>query len=305
MKKIISVFLIFTILACVFSGCSQSAENNKNLKIVCTLFPQYDFARQITDFSDGVSLLLPAGTESHSFEPTPSDIIKISNCDVFIYIGNEMETWVSSVMSDIDETKTTVINVSESLGLDICTHSHDHAHEDGVDPHIWTSIPTAMRIVELIRDVLMEKDSENAKSYAENAGILLAEYKNLDARIRETVNNSSRKEIVFAGRFALRNFTEEYGLSCITAFDSCTEDSEPSASRIAEIIDKVNDDSIPVVFYEELKEPKTAQTIADDTNAQMRCFHSCHNLSLEDFKNGETYLSIMEKNLSYLSEALN
>ena len=307
MKRLLSLLLVVLLLLSAFSGCGQSVSDNGKLNIVCTLFPQYDFTRYICGDVANVSLLLPAGTESHSFEPTPTDIVKISTCDVFIYIGNEMETWVNSILSDIDETKTTVINVTESLGLNVCTHSHDHSehHEDGIDPHIWTNVVTAMDIVELIRDILMEKDPENATAYAENAGILLSQYSDLDLRIRETVNSAKRKEIVFAGRFALRNFTEEYGLDCITAFDSCTEESEPSASRIANIIDKVNENNIPVIFYEELKDPKTAETIGKDTAVQIRCFHSCHNLSKEDFDNGETYLSLMEKNLIYLSEALN
>lgn len=299
--------MVLIILVSAFSGCGQKDLDTEKLNIVCTLFPQYDFTRYITDDLANVSLLLPAGTESHSFEPTPTDIIKISGCDVFICIGNEMETWVDSVMSDIDETKTTVINVTDCLGLTVSSHSHDHENEsaDGVDPHIWTNISTAIDIVELIRDVLMERDPVNSKAYAENAGILISKYADLDLRIRDTVSSSNKKEIVFAGRFALRNFTEEYGLDCITAFDSCTEESEPSASRIAEIIDTVNRNDISVIFFEELKEPKTARAIAEDTGAEIRCFHSCHNLSKEDFENGETYLSLMERNLTYLAEALN
>ncbi|MBQ3150440.1 MAG: zinc ABC transporter substrate-binding protein [Clostridia bacterium] len=307
MKRIISLLLVCIIVFAAFTGCSANKPDSDKLNIVCTLFPQYDFARHIGNSYADISLLLPAGVESHAYEPTPTDIIKIGECDIFVYIGNEMETWVSSVMNDIDETKTTVINVTESLGLSVCTHSHDHSshEESGVDPHIWTNVLTAISTVELIRDVMMEKDPENAAAYAENAGILLSRYQNLDKRIRETVNSAKRNEIVFAGRFALRNFTEEYSLDCITAFDSCTEESEPSAARIAEIIDKVNESEIPVIFYEELKEPKTAESISKDTGAAMRCFHSCHNLSREDFDNGETYLSLMEKNLEYLAEALN
>ncbi len=305
MKRFISLFLIIITVLTLISGCSSDKSDSGRLRVVCTLFPQYDFARQITDSLADVTLLLPAGTETHSFEPTPTDIIEISNCDVFIYIGNEMETWVSSVMSDIDEAKTTVINVTESLGLDVSAHSHGKTHSDAADPHIWTSVPIASQIAELIRDVLMEKDPDNADTYSKNAGILLSDLADLNTRIRQTVSSSKRKEIVFAGRIALRNFTDEYALDCITAFDSCTEESEPSASSVAKIIDKVNSDNIPVIFCEELKEPKTANAISADTGAVVRCFHSCHNLSKEDFENGETYLSLMEKNLIYLSEALN
>ena len=307
MKRFISLILIIITVLTLISGCSSDKSDSDRLSIVCTLFPQYDFSRQIADSLADVSLLLPAGTETHSFEPTPTDIIKISNCDVFIYIGNEMETWVSSVMSDIDAEKTTVINVTESLSLNVSAHSHENeeSHSHTLDPHIWTSVANASKIVELIRDVLMEKDPENADTYAKNADKLLSDYADLDTRIRQTVASSKRKEIVFAGRFALRNFTDEYALDCITAFDSCTEESEPSASSVAKIIDKVNSDNIPVIFCEELKEPKTANAISADTGAVVRCFHSCHNLSKEDFENGETYLSLMEKNLTYLSEALN
>ena len=300
MKKIISVILIFTL--CIgFAGCGVQSQKTDKLQIVCTLFPQYDFVRQIVGDAAENTLLLPVGTESHAYEPTPADILHIADADVFIYIGDAMETWASGVMSEIDTSRTAVLNLSEALGLTLSAHAE---HEHGTDPHIWTSPVNAMQMVEVIRDMLMELDADNAKTYADNAGIVLAQYKRLDASFRAAVENGARREIVFGSRFALRNFTEAYGLSYVAAFDSCTEESEPSAAVLASIMDTVREKQIPVVLYGELESDATASAIAAETGAAVRQFHSCHNLTQAEFDAGETYYSIMQKNLTVLTEAL-
>ena len=301
MKKILSLVLTLCLLTAL-TGCSIGSAGSDKLQVVCTIFPQYDFVRAVAGDLVENTLLLPIGSESHSYDPTPADILRIADADLFLYIGDSMETWAKGVMSEIDEEKTQVLNLTEALGLQVSAHAE---HDGGMDPHIWTSPVVAMDIVALIRDTLMELDPDNAKSYADNAGITLSQYKQLDASIRETVNSAENKQIVFGSRFALHNFAVQYGLTCTAAFDSCTEESEPTASAVASIIDLVRKNNIPVVFYEELTVPTTANTIAAETGAVTRLFHSCHNLTTEEFDGGETYLSLMKQNLVYLMEALN
>lgn len=301
MKKILSFLLVICMLV-IPAGCSAGTADADKLHVVCTIFPQYDFVRAVAGELVENTLLLPIGSESHSYDPTPADILQIADADLFLYIGDDMETWAQGMMAEVDEEKTQVINLTEALGLQVSAHAE---HDGGMDPHIWTNPVVAMRIVELIRDTLMEMDPDNAKTYADNAGITLAQYKQLDASIREAVNGAEHKQIVFGSRFALHNFAAEYGLSCTAAFDSCTEESEPTAAAVASIIDIIRKNNIPVVFYEELTVPTTANTIAAETGAQTRLFHSCHNLTAQEFDSGATYLSLMKQNLLYLMEALN
>lgn len=308
MKRVIAALLSLSLL-CGLYACGAQQKNERGLRIVCTLFPQYDFVRQIVGDEAQVTLLLPPGTESHAYAPTPGDIVRIGEADLFVYIGDAMETWAPGIMSEIDEAHTQVLNVSEALSLHLSAHAHTDAEEtaddaDGIDPHIWTSPVLARRMAELLRDTLMELDDAHAPQYAENTGILLAQLENLDNTFRTVTQNAARKTIVCGSRFALRNLTEEYGLSYIAAFDSCTEESEPSAAAVASIVQAIETQHIPVIFYEEMVVPSTAETIAAETGIETRLFHSCHNLTQAEFDAGETYISLMQRNAQYLAEAL-
>ena len=305
MKKLLSLVLLLCLLTGLCACAGNEAQKNR-LQIVCTLFPQYDFVRQIVGDKADCILLLPPGTESHAFDPTPTDILRIGSADLFVYIGEEMETWAKGVMAEIDRSKTTVLNVSEALSLHLSAHAghDDHDADDGIDPHIWTSPVIAQKMASLLCDTLMELDGANAASYAENAGVLRAQLSQLDGTFRSIVQSARLHTIVVGSRFALRNFTDEYGLSYIAAFDSCTEESEPSAAALASIVQAIETQGLPVVFYEELIVPTTAQTIAAETGAQTMLFHSCHNVSKEEFDAGETYVSLMRQNARNLAEAL-
>ena len=331
MKKALSLLIIIAMLAGVLSGCGSAASgrNDGKLKIVCTLFPQYDFARSVVGDRTEVTLLLPPGTESHHYEPTPSDILSLKDADLFIYVGEEMETWVGSILPQLDK-ETAVLNISKTLGLKLAPHMHGHDAAANVtgesettdvettlqtepetdsqkvyDPHIWTDPVIAVRMIEVIRDAIIGLDKGNESVYLKNADAYILKLWALDEEIRGIVADAKRAEIVFGSRFALKNFVEEYGLTYVAAFDSCTEETEPSAAAVAKIVDEVKKNHIPVVFYEELIEPTVAQSLAKETGATPLLFHSCHNLSAEDFKNGETYVSLMENNIQNLKTALN
>jgi zinc transport system substrate-binding protein len=335
MKKILTVILVVLLAASLF-GCTQNqktsdlSENensNEKIKIVTTLFPQYDFARQIAGDKAEVALLLPPGAESHSFEPTPSDIITINKADIFIYTGKYMEPWAEKIIQSTDSDTINILDVSNGITLFKEDHEHDEeehdedehteddidnseehggdGHNHEYDPHIWTSPVIAKKMVDNIAASLCYVDSENASYYKSNAEKYKKQLDELDAEFNEIVNTGVRNKIYFGGRFALHYFTEEYGLEHESAYDNCSSETEPSAHDIAQIIDEIKEHKIPVIYYEELTDPKVSRSISEDTGAEMLLFHSCHNISKEDFEKGVTYLDIMKQNAENLKKGLN
>jgi len=324
MKRLISILLIALLIITVSAGCQSKDKvkseeempgSSEKISVVTTIFPQYDFTRQIAGDKAEVTMLLAPGAESHSFEPTPQDIIKIQDCDVFIYVGGENDEWVDSILDSIDQSNIKVVKLLDCvdvLGEEVKegmeAEDEDHGEgEEGVeyDEHVWTSPQNAVTITNVIRDVLCFVDAPNAEAYQANAENYTKQLNQLDAAFRDVVENASRKTIVFGDRFPLRYFTEAYGLDYWAAFPGCSTESEPSAATVAYLADKVKAEKIPVVFKIELSSGNVAQSIAEATGAKVMTFYSCHNLSKTDFENGASYLSLMEKNVEALKEALN
>lgn len=306
MQKFIKIIALFLCLACVFglAACGGTEEQEQNeLNIVCTLFPYYDFARQIAADKAEVTLLLTPGTDSHSYDPSPVDMVKIKECDLFIYTGDIMESWARNVIGGVE-----TLDVSENIKLSAVHHGEHEVdteeHSHSADPHIWTSPVNAVVIVEAIAARLAKIDHENEQTYSDNARKLTEKLNSLDAEIRQTVSAAKNKTIVMCDRFALHYFCEEYGLDYIAAFDSCTSETEPSPAVIVEITKAVQENKIPAVFCAELSNRKVALAVAKQTGAEVLELHSCHNLSAEDFSAGETYISLMERNLKNLKTAL-
>ena len=320
-RKLQVIISMVCIISLLLVGCSKSkttdskvveGDNTPKIKVVTTLFPQYDFVNQVGKDAVEVKMLLKPGVESHTYEPTPSDIIDINKADIFLYTGDEMEPWVSKILDSLD-SDVMIVDLSKNITLDK-VEDHDHEHEDeeneddhvhSYDTHIWTNPLNAMVMVEDIKTALSEVDKTNAMSFETNAKEYLTSLDQLDQDIRDMVKEAKRKEVVFGGRFAFHYFFEEYGLEYVSAYDSCSAETEPSAKVIATIIDKVKEDQIPVIFYEELANPKVAESIGSATGAKTLLLHSCHNVSTDDYKNGATYLSLMYQNLENLKEALN
>ena len=307
-NKITAVAL--SVLMIFLCGCSAYTPPQKGdrLSIVCSIFAPYDFARQIAGDRAEIKMLLPTGVESHSYEPTPRDIIELQNADVFFYVSEHTETWVTQIIESVSDSE---VNITE-LGLEINGHEHEHhhdeheEHEEGeTDEHIWTNLETASDMIGCMAEKMGELDPENADFYNENAGSYSKKILALRDDIQELVNTSKRREIVSGSRFAMKNFTHEFGIEFTAAFDSCVDNTEPSASVMAEIIDKIQTDNIPVIFYEELTEPKIARAVSVETGAEMLLLHSCHNISSDELKRGETYLTLMRQNYNNLKEALN
>lgn len=503
MKRILSLlitcFMIIGLLTSCGTSNSKTIDSNGKLKIVTTIFPQYDFARQVAGEHAEVTMLLKPGAESHSFEPTPQDIKKIQDADLFIYTGGENDVWVDDILSSMGDKKPKTLKlldcvptVNEKIvegmehehdekeerhhndgefedsdvkerklsdwagdwqsvypylldgtldkvfhhkaeekqdkteeeykeyytkgyktdvnrikiednkitfskngeestseytykGFKILTYdsgkkgvryqfeavdknsgapkyvqfsdhlikptddvehfhlyfgddsfdtlsnemdnwptyyksnltgekiademighnSHSHEHEEEIDEHVWTSPKNAILIIEKIKEVLSEKDEKNAKSYSENSAEYISKLQALDKSFQDVVSSGKRKTLVFGDRFPFRYFADAYGLNYFAAFSGCSTETEASAATVAFLADKVKEEKIPVVFNIEFSNGKIADSICDATGAKKMTLHSCHNVSANDFANGVSYLSIMEKNVDKLREALN
>ncbi len=316
LKRILpAVFALLMLL----TGCTLPVDTAE-LTIIATAFPAYDFARQIAGDTAQIRMLLSPGAEAHSYEPTPKDMIDIQNCDLFIYAGGENEAWVTDMLSALEIDKDKVIAMLDIVdplreetveGMEDHHHhghdescGHDHHDTDGYDEHVWTSPKNAALITWVIGDKLCDMDPANASLYTSRCVDYQARLSELDASFRTLVNEAKRRTMVFADRFPVRYFTEEYGLEYFAAFPGCSADTEPSAATIAFLIDKVKEQSIPVVFSIELSNGRLAAAIAEATGAKVLTFTSCHNLTKEEFESGATYISLMENNLLNLQEAL-
>lgn len=308
--KILCCFLIC--FSCFFVSCKKEISlQKKSLRIVTTIFPQYDFVRSIGGEKVNVSMLLKPGAESHSFEPTPKDIKSIQNADLFICLGGENDVWVKDIILSMGDKAPKVIEICNLVeGIEV-EHHHgeeavsDHGHNHTFDEHVWTSPLNAILIVNAICNEMCTLDSENQNYYKANAEKYKQDLILLDKDFRNLVNNSKRKTLVFGDRFPFRYFAKEYGLTFHAAFSGCSTETEVSPQTIANLINVVKAESIPVVFTIEFSNGKIADSIVDATGAQKCEMHSCHVLSDDDLKNGENYISIMRRNLLVLEKALN
>lgn len=316
-KKTLLLFLI-AFVAAAFTACGGIASNsggeNGKIKIVATNFPPYDFSRQIAGDLAEVTMLLPPGQESHTFEPTPQDIIKISDADIFIMGGGESDQWAKKLISssDLDANKVLsmmdcVTAVPEELsdGMQSSEHEqHDHSDFYEYDEHVWTSPKNAMEICRKIAEKLICADEKNEAAYSSNLNAYLQDLNDLDLQFLNAAENGVRKTLVFGDRFPFRYFADRYDISYYAAFPGCSGETEPDAATMKFLIDKVNEEQIPVVLHVELSNQKVADTICEATGAKKLMLHSCHSITKDEFEQGKTYLSIMTENVDVLREAL-
>lgn len=315
MKKILAAAALSAALFCSFVSGAEAAEK---LKIITTIFPQYDFARQITGGEADVTMLLRPGSESHSFEPTPQDIIKISGCDMFVYVGGESDDWAERILESAEESAGRKINVVSLMSLvdtveeEITEGMQEEAEEEEegeghaeYDEHVWTSPTNAIKIVNALADRLCELDKSRAELFRRNADAYAEKLAALGGEFKSIVSDGKRNLVVFGDRFPFRYFTDEYGLEYFAAFPGCSTETEASAATVAFLIDKVRAENIPVVFYREFSNEKIADAIGESTGAVPMLMHSCHNVTREDFERGVGYLELMSANAENLRKALN
>lgn len=303
MKRLIAILLCLCLMLCGCTAQPEKPHDETKLQIVCTSFPAYDFAREIAGDRAELTLLIKPGSEVHSYEPTPKDMIRIQESDLFICNGGESEQWAKTLI-------TPELNTIYMMGcVDTVEESADGIYnaEDGepeLDEHVWTSPLNAIKISEEICNALCKLDTDNAEEYKMNFTAYKAQLMALDREFRQVIKNSGKHTLVFADRFPMRYFALEYGLDCYAAFPGCSSETEPSAKTVAYLIDRVREDKIPAVLYMEFSNQKMADVICEDTGCKKLPFYSAHSVSAEQFEQGVSYLDLMRINLNSLKEAL-
>ena len=327
-KIMLLVILVAIILTGVIIGIVASKKtkttNTEKIKVTASNFASYDFLRAIIGNNDNVELtfLLGPGKDAHSYEPTAQDLITIQNSDLFVYVGGEMEKWADKVLDSLETGKTEIICIADFVdkmeekevdGAEEHEHEdeehheegEEHEHEEGAfDEHIWTSPENAIKMVNALEKEMEKIDSKNSNTYKENANKYIAQIKDVDSKIQDVVDHKVRDRLVFADKMPMQYFIDYYKLQVTAAFDGCSTETEPSAKTIAYIENKVKEEKIPVILYIELNTGAVAQTIANETGAKAMQIQTLHNVSKTDFDNGETWVSLMERNLDVLKAAL-
>lgn len=321
MKRLCAYLVAALLLLAAAAGCSrppEAAEDGK-LRVVATVFPAYDFARAAGGDLAEAELLLPPGAESHSYEPTPADILAVQECDLFLYLGGESDAWVDTIIESVETTGRTLRMIDcvplleeETVeGMKTFEEGHDHAGHDhglgevvGYDEHVWTSPKNAAAVTRAVGAALGEIDPANADVYTANAEAYAAEIDALDRRFADFFAGTPDRTMVFGDRFPLRYFAEEFGIGYYAAFPGCSTQTEPSAATIAFLTDKVRQEGISTVWYIEFSNHLVADSIAEAAGAETAMFHTCHNVSPEDLEAGATYVSLMEGNLEELERHL-
>ncbi len=325
MKKIILCILGVALLTIALVGCVQedntaskdTMKADDKINIVATIFPQYDFTRAIIGNRANLTMLMNPGGETHSYDPSPGDIIKIQKADVFIYIGGENDAWVNTILESMDTSNKKIIRLMDSVdaveeeaveGMEAEEHDEDQeCHEEEVeyDEHIWTSPKNAILMINAITNVLCEIDDKNANIYKQNAKAYASQIQEVDYEMINIVDHATHKLLVFGDRFPFRYFADEFGLDYRAAFNGCSTETEASAGTVAYLIDTVKKNNISHIFYIELSNQNIAKAISEETGADMLLLHSYHNVSKDDFEAGVTYLSLMKQNAENLRKGLN
>lgn len=328
-RKITSILIAMSLMftgisafdATVVRAESSSSESDNKLKIVATIFPEYDWTREILgDRLEDVdlTLLLDNGTDLHSFQPAVKDIMKVSSCDLLIYVGGESDQWIEDALKSAANPDMKVINLMEVLkdrlkeeetveGMQESYHGHSEEEETEYDEHVWTSLRNAEVASEAIADTLKELDPDNRDVYEQNLESYQAELKELDQKYQNTVDQSPHKTLLFADRFPFRYFIDDYGLSYYAAFSGCSAESEASFKTITFLAGKVDELGLKEVFTIEKSDDRIAETVIENTrdkDQKVAVLNSMQSITSEEIADGTTYLSIMEDNLKVLKTAL-
>lgn len=331
MKKIITLMLVAVLAVFALSGCSTSKSGedtkDKKIKIVTTIFPEYDWVMQIlgdkADKAD-VTMLLDKGVDLHSYQPSTADIAKISEADVFIYVGGESDEWVEDVLKEAKNKKLKVINLMDVMGdkakeeevkegmqpeEEEAEEAKDGKEEEEVeyDEHVWLSLKNAKIFTKKIADVLSEVDKDDAKTFQANYESYAKKLDDLDKKYADAVASAKNKTLVFGDRFPFRYLVNDYGLDYYAAFVGCSAESEASFETVTFLAKKIDELGLSNVLTIEGKNHKIAKTVVDNTknkDQKVLTMDSMQSTTSKDVKDGATYLGIMEKNLEVLKEAL-
>ena len=322
---------------------AKTDDAKKKFSVVCTIFPEYDWIRQLVgDKKDNyeITYLLDKGVDLHSYQPTAEDIVKIANCDLFVYVGGESDGWVNDALKESKNDKMQVVNLLETLGKNVkpeevvegmqeedehdhdhddkdhddkdhdhedADHDHDHEEETEYDEHVWLSLRNATALVNTLAEKLQTIDPENKDYYATTAADYTAKLGDLDSRYLATIKKAKVKTVLFGDRFPFRYLVDDYGLKYYAAFVGCSAETEASFETVAFLAKKTDDLKLKSVLVIENSDQKIAKKIVEttkDKNQNIVVLNSMQSITNEDIANGATYLSIMESNLKALASAL-
>ena len=338
-RKIFGLILAGAVL---ITGCTAKTEkkdkgdNTKGkLKVVTTIFPEYDITRAIAKDKVDLELMIKPGVDVHSFTPTPQDIKTVQNSDIFVYGGTEHDKWVENLTKSIDMKNKKVVKLVDGIqqleeeSVDGMKHehhhddkkedqhNHDHKHEKKdehdhkdesekeLDPHYWTSPKNAIQMVKTITNALVEKDPDNAEFYKENAKNYIKQLEGVDKELHDVVDNAKIKKVVIADRFPFRYLFKDLGLEYRALFSGCSVESTASAGQIKKMVDYVKENKIAVVYHIEMGKGELAETVAKNSGSKVKLLHSIHTVTKEDFDKGVTYIDLMKQNVEALKEGLN
>ena len=321
MKNRISLLLALAIIVGLLAGCGQQNNTNKTdkLSIVTTIFPEYDWVKEIlgdTAENAEITMLLDSGVDLHSYQPTVDDIVKISDCDLFLYVGGESDGWVKDALKNAPNEDRTVINLLDVLGDSVKEEEtvegmqeeeHDHEEEAEYDEHIWLSLKNAQVLVAAISEALQETDPARKDTYAANAAAYAEKLSALDGEYRAAVDSGKYKTLLFGDRFPFRYLADDYGLDYYAAFPGCSAETEASFETISFLAKKADELKLPCVLTIEGTQHKIAETVVQNTsqkNQQILTMDSMQAVTANDAASSVSYLSVMEKNLSVLKKAL-
>lgn len=334
MKKNRICYVVLVLVLCVgmLVGCGNKKEstkentNTKNEKekysVVCTIFPEYDWVKEVLgdqaeDFD--LTLLMDNGTDLHSFQPTAEDIAKISDCDVFIYVGGESDAWVEDALKEAKNKDMQVIDLLDTLGNEIKEEevvegmeSEEEESEEGeeeieYDEHVWLSVKKAKTLVGVIKDAICKVDADNAKTYESNATAYIEKLSDLDTQFEDTIKNATKKTVLFGDRFPFRYMVDDYGLDYYAAFVGCSAETEASFETITFLANKVDELGLSKVLVLENSDQKIAETIIQNTkekNQEIVVMDSMQGVTADDIANGANYLESMKKNLEVIHQAV-
>ena len=293
MKKIV-VLLLCAVLLC---GCSaQNIKQTEKPSVVTTIFPIYDFVRSVGGEKVDIKMLIKPGTEVHSYDPVPSEIKSIYDADLFLYIGGESEAWVDKILGD---TKVTSYALIQSVDLLLEEHHNEY------DEHIWTSPENAKKMLDKILSELVKIDPENSDYYRQNHIDYVKKIDTAEQKTKAVVKESKTQFILVADKFPFKYFAQSYGIDYLAAADGCAVGTDISLKTMTTLLNTIKEKDLKHVYYVEMSNKKIANALAEQTGVKLLELHSAHNVTLEDFENGVTYVDIMERNYTSLKEGMN
>ena len=304
-KKIVLLLILFLTFLLSCQQAKESKIDDKKLKVIATIFPIYDFANNVGGDKIKVTMLLPPGTDAHHYELRPEDIVKVSKTDIFLFTNFEMEPWSYKIINAADKN-TNMLAIETGSGAVLMPLNKEEEHDDhasGFDPHIWLDMDNAQKMVDNIAAAFIKKDPRNSDYYLKNAHDYKLKLTALDQRYRNELSSCKTKTILHAGHWAFAYLAKRYNLKYIAAYNVLA-DAEPSPQKIVALVRQVKTEKVPFIYYEDMINPRLAHMIAKETGVGLLKLNNGHDVSKTGIKNGESFISLMENNLTNLKKGM-